>query len=104
MAKNKQKSKKDIDWARAKKMCRLNMEDIQMAKEMGFKPKSLIKNIPSKSQQWKLPVKQWIRELYLEKQEKATKKKRRKEQASTPPSQEIVPTENSKTGLLDPDF
>ena len=99
MAKNKQKSKKDIDWARAKKMCRLSVEDIRMAKEMGFKPKSLVKNIPSKSQQWKLPVKQWIRELYLKKQEKAAKKKRRKEQASTPPSQNIAPTENNKTGF-----
>ena len=94
MAKNKQKSKKDIDWARAKKMCRLNMEDIRMAKEMGFKPKSLIKNIPSKNQQWKLPVKQWVRELYLEKQEKAERKKLRKEQApATPPAQDIVSSE-----------
>ena len=32
--------------------------------ELGFKPKSLIKNIPSSSQPWKLPVKLWIRELH----------------------------------------
>lgn len=33
-------------WAEAKKKCRLNEEDIRMAKEMGLNPKSLIKNIP----------------------------------------------------------
>ena len=38
-----------------------------MARELGFRPKSLIKNIPSPSQQWKAPVKDWIRSLYLEK-------------------------------------
>jgi hypothetical protein len=35
-----------------------------MAKEMGLNPKSLIKNIPSKSEQWKAPVKIWIRDMY----------------------------------------
>ncbi len=38
-----------------------------MAKELGLNPRSLIKNIPSPTQQWKLPVKQWIHELYEEK-------------------------------------
>jgi hypothetical protein len=38
-----------------------------MAKELGFQPKSLIKNIPSPSQPWKAPVKDWIRELYEKK-------------------------------------
>lgn len=57
------KSQKN-DWAEAKKRCRLNQADIQMAKELGMKPKSLIKNIPSPNQQWKAPVKRWVRELY----------------------------------------
>ncbi len=35
-----------------------------MAKELGFKPLLLIKNIPNKNQQWKEPVKQWIHRLY----------------------------------------
>jgi hypothetical protein len=35
-----------------------------MAKEPGFKPRSLIKNIPAKSQPWKAPVGEWIRDLY----------------------------------------
>ena len=44
-------------WAEAKKKCRLNEEEIRMAKEMGLNPKSLIKNIPSPRKQWKQPVK-----------------------------------------------
>jgi hypothetical protein len=40
-------------WAEAKKKCRLNTEDIALAKRLGLNPRSLIKNIPSKSQQWK---------------------------------------------------
>ena len=38
-----------------------------MAKELGFQPKSLMKNIPSPSQQWKEPVNQWVRTLYEKK-------------------------------------
>ena len=57
-------------WAEAKKKCRLNEEDIRMAKEMGLNPKSLIKNIPSPREQWKQPVKIWIREMYEEKHRK----------------------------------
>lgn len=51
-------------WAEAKKKCRLNEEEIRMAKEMGLNPKSLIKNIPSPREQWKQPVKVWIHEMY----------------------------------------
>jgi hypothetical protein len=56
--------KHDPQWAKAKQVCRLNMEDIQMAKELGLSPKTLMKNQPSSSQRWKLPVKLWIRELH----------------------------------------
>ncbi|MCH1942756.1 hypothetical protein [Holdemania massiliensis] len=38
-----------------------------MAKQLGMTPKSLIKNIPTPAQMWKLPVKEWIRSLYFEK-------------------------------------
>ena len=58
------KKTKNSDWAEAKKRCRLNQADIQMAKEMGMTPKSLLKNIPAPNQQWKAPVREWIRELY----------------------------------------
>lgn len=40
-------------WIEAKKKCRLNAEEIQMAKEIGINPKSLIKNILNKNEQWK---------------------------------------------------
>jgi hypothetical protein len=69
-------------WAEAKKRCRLNNEDIRLAKEMGLNPRSLIKNIPAKSQPWKSPVKVWIRDLYEKRQSKAAKKKARKGQAT----------------------
>ena len=77
-------SKRDALWAEAKRRCRLNVEDIRMAKKMGLNPKSLIKNIPSKSQQWKAPVKYWIREIYEKRQKKAARKKRLKEQTAPP--------------------
>ncbi|MDP4087050.1 MAG: hypothetical protein Q8934_21035 [Bacillota bacterium] len=54
-------------WEEAKKRCHLNEVDVQMAKDLGMTPKSLIKNIPTSNQQWKAPVKVWIRDLYEEK-------------------------------------
>ena len=80
--KAKPKNKRDALWVEAKRKCRLNMEDIRMAKEMGLNPRSLIKNIPSRSEQWKLPIKEWIREMYQKRQEKAAEKKSRKKQVS----------------------
>ena len=53
-------------------------EEIRMAKEMGLNPKSLIKNIPNKSEQWKAPVKEWIHDMYDKRQEKSRKKAERK--------------------------
>ena len=35
-----------------------------MNQRAGMSPKSLMKNNPSPTQRWKLPVKDWIRELY----------------------------------------
>ena len=40
-------------WDEAKRKCKLGEEEIRMSKEMGLTPKSLIKNIPNKSEQWK---------------------------------------------------
>lgn len=62
--KRKKRAGRDPEWAKAKKLCRLNAEDVRMAKALGFKPKSLMKNIPSGSQPWKAPVKAWIRDLH----------------------------------------
>ena len=52
------------DWVKAKKLCRLNQEEIRMAKELGFTPRALMKNIPNKNQPWKAPVNEWIRDLH----------------------------------------
>ena len=57
----------------------MSEEDIRMAKEMELNPKSLIKNIPNPKEQWKAPVKLWIRDMYETRQIKAAQKKRRKE-------------------------
>ena len=75
-------NKKDVEWAEAKKKCRLNEETVKMAKEMGLNPRSLIKNIPNESEQWKAPVSSWIREMYQKRQEKALKKKAQKEKST----------------------
>jgi len=52
------------EWAEAKKRCRLSDEALRMAKELGFGPRTLIKSMPARSQQWKLPVEAWVRELH----------------------------------------
>lgn len=68
-------------WQEAKKRCRLNDEDIARAKRLGLNPKSLIKNIPSKAEPWKAPVKDWLIEIENERMEKSAKKRARKEAA-----------------------
>jgi hypothetical protein len=81
----KSPSKKDRLWAEAKRKCRLSLEDIGIAREMGLNPHSLIKNIPSESELWKQPVKDWIHELYQKRQEKSARTKARREQTATAP-------------------
>ena len=77
----------DPQWAKAKQICRLNVEDIQMAKELGMSPKTLMKNNPSPTQRWKLPVKLWIRELH----EKRFGRRALMEPALKPPSAPATP-------------
>ncbi|MBZ9687436.1 hypothetical protein G9F72_013985 [Clostridium estertheticum] len=73
-------NKKEVEWADVKKKCKLNSETLRQAKEMGLNPRSLIKNIPNKSEQWKAPVSVWIQDMYEERQAKANKKKALKEE------------------------
>jgi hypothetical protein len=47
-------------WQDAKKKCRLNNEDIELAKRLGLNPRSLVKNIPNKSEPWKAPISVWL--------------------------------------------
>ena len=65
-------------WDEAKKRCHIGDEEIRMAKEMGLNPKSLIKNIPNKSEQWKAPVKDWIHDMYDKRQRKSRQKEKRR--------------------------
>ena len=65
-------------WDEAKKKCRIGDEEIRMAKEMGLNPKSLIKNIPNKSEMWKAPVKDWIHDMYDKRQRKSRQKAKRR--------------------------
>ena len=53
-------------WPEAKKLCRLNQNDIAMAKRLGFQPDAMVRARPDPKQKWKLPVKDWIRELHFE--------------------------------------
>ena len=66
-------------WQEAKKRCRLDDEDIALAKRLGLNPRSLIKNIPSKSEPWKAPVKDWLQEIEAKRSKKAEQKQSRRE-------------------------
>lgn len=76
----------DKEWMDAKKKCRLSEAEIGMAKQLGLNPRSLVKNIPSKKQQWKQPVGVWIREMYAERQEKQRRKQNLEPEKITEPS------------------
>src|SRR5580700_6663587 len=54
------------EWPEAQKRCRLSDQDVVMAKSLGFGPDALIRAIPDRKQGWKLPAKDWIRELHFE--------------------------------------
>ena len=60
----KNSQQKEKLWLEAKRQCQLNDDEVRMAKELGLNPVKLIKNIPSKSQPWKSPVKEWLHEIY----------------------------------------
>jgi hypothetical protein len=79
----KVKSKRDGLWTEAKQKCHLSNADIQIAKEMGLNPQSLIKNIPSRSEPWKVPVRNWIHEMYRKRREKAARKKPHRDKSSS---------------------
>ena len=57
-------------WKEAKRKCRLNTEDLELAKRLGLNPRSLIKNIPNKSEPWKASVKEWIHDIDAKRQKK----------------------------------
>ena len=69
-------------WKKAKAKCRLNAEEIELAKKLGINPKSLMKNVPSKSQAWKAPVGDWLREIEAKRNKKSEQKQKRKQKAA----------------------
>ena len=82
-------------WKEAKRKCRLNAEDIALAKRLGLNPRSLIKNIPNKSQPWKAPVNVWLHEIDAKRQKKSEQKRKRKESLNRE-------TDNAKPNMATP--
>lgn len=75
-------------WTQAQRRCRLSDEAVRMAKELGFGPRSLIKNIPAPTQQWKAPAEDWVRDLYEKRHRKASRKKPSGTGAATPAAED----------------
>lgn len=69
-------------WKKAKSQCRLNSEDIERAKRLGINPKSLMKNVPNKSEPWKALVSVWLREIEEKRNKKSEQKNRRREKTN----------------------
>jgi hypothetical protein len=57
-------AKNDAAWAEAARRCRLSNEALAMAKSMGLNPRKLVKNTPNKSEPWKAPVEDWVRQMW----------------------------------------
>ena len=66
-------------WKQAKQKCRLNEDDIARAKRLGLNPKSLMKNMPNKSEPWKAPVKDWLIEIEAKREKKSAQKQQRRD-------------------------
>jgi hypothetical protein len=98
------KIKRDQAWVEAKRRCELNQDDIRKAKELGLNPRKLIKNIPSKSQQWKAPVKYWIRELYEKQQWKIAARRASKLDKPSPAMSESASRSSWEPIQADADF
>ncbi|ADU27431.1 hypothetical protein [Ethanoligenens harbinense] len=68
-------------WQDTKKKCRLNSENIELAKHLGLNPSSLVKNIPNKSEPWKAPVSVWLHEIDEKRRKKTEQKQKRRAKA-----------------------
>src|SRR5919199_5611044 len=64
-------------WAEAQRRCRLSDEAVRMAKELGIRLRSSIKNIPARTQRWKARLEDRIRDRYEQRQREAIRKTRR---------------------------
>jgi len=51
-------------WRNAKKICRLNARQLEMARRLGMNPKKLPRLRPGSQERWKAPVGEFIEELH----------------------------------------
>jgi hypothetical protein len=61
---NKRRAHDEEAWRNAKKVCRLNARQLEMARRLGMNPTKLPRLRPAPRQHWKLPVGEFIEELY----------------------------------------
>jgi hypothetical protein len=60
----KRRAQGEEAWKNAKKMCRLNARQVEMARALGMNPKKLPGLRPTPQQRWKLPVGEFIEDRY----------------------------------------
>ena len=77
MAKKKKLPVKDQMWINARKQFRLSDVHIQMARELGMNPKKFGKSANHKQELWKLPLPDFIEELYYAQENGADQVKNR---------------------------
>jgi hypothetical protein len=97
------KAAKDHAWAEAARRCRLSPAEVRMAKELGFKPRSLLKNIPNKAEPWKAPVAEWVRDLYTKRQRRTEQRHRRREREASGPADSQAPAPSGLTSADESD-
>jgi hypothetical protein len=90
------KSASEREWAEAAQRCLLAPDEVRMARELGFKPRSLMKNLPNTAEPWKAPVAEWMRELYEKRERRMEQRRRRRERTL---DQQRADTENAHQGL-----
>ena len=59
---NTRRAHDDEAWTNAKKICRLNARQVEMARALGMNPRKLPGLRPSAQQRWTLPVGEFIEE------------------------------------------
>lgn len=94
------KQRREAEWAEAKRRCRLDAETLRMAMDLGLSPRSLLKNIPSRSQPWKAPVAVWVRELYRKRTEKAARRKAGREARAAGQDPQDDPASGRRPGAI----
>jgi AcrR family transcriptional regulator len=95
---------REQEWAEAKARCRLSAEHIRMAKELGMSPRSLIKNIPNKTERWKATVREWIEQLYEKHQRKIASRGASRVDKPSPAPAESAARSSREPIPAEPDF